>query len=32
LQQQTWKHFAKNKRHFKQWRTSGLPRLGTNSV
>jgi len=25
-------HFAKNKRYFKQWRTSGFPRLGTNSV
>jgi len=32
LHQQTWKHFAKNKRHFKQWRTSGFLRLGTNSI
>jgi len=32
LQQQIWKHFAKSKRHFKQWRTLGFPRHGTNSV
>ena len=25
-------HFAKNKRHFKQWCTLGFLRLGTNSV
>jgi len=26
------KALCKNKRHFKQWRTSGFPRLGANSV
>jgi len=31
-QQQTWKHFAKSKRHFKQWRTPSFPRLGANLV
>jgi len=31
-QHKTRKRFAKNKRRFKKWRTSGFPRLGTNSV
>ena len=30
LQPQTWKHFAKNKRLFKQWCTAGFPPVGTN--